>query len=66
MLRKARVLVLLGGLLSLLATPPTAMTPDEIPSTIERLVHDFVEAFNAGDYETMASFYAKSASTSFQ
>lgn len=66
MMVKKASLVLLGVILSLLATLPSPMARDEIPSTIDRLVHDFVEAFNAGEYDTMASFYENSASTSFQ
>lgn len=38
----------------------------DVPGPVDRLLHDFIAAFNSGDYDTMASFYENTASTSFK
>jgi hypothetical protein len=59
------VLVALAIVLPLLVTLPALSTEGKAPDPIDRLVHEFIEAFNSGDFDTMASFYERAASTSF-
>ena len=65
MTKRARILVVSAMLLPLFLAPPTAPDQEKVPEPIDRLLHEFVKAFNSGDYETMASFYKSTATTSF-
>ena len=62
MFERSGILSFLG--LMLLAPAVVSADADNLTAT-ESLLEHFVEAFNAGDFDTMAAFYAGGATTSF-
>ena len=44
---------------------PLVSAQEQEKSPVEQLLQDFVAAFNSGDFDSMASFYQRAASTSF-
>ncbi len=64
MVKAASALCTLSLLFLLSVTPViSAQTPTQ--ASVESLVEQFIEAFNAGDFDTMSAFYQHSATTSF-
>ncbi len=59
--------VILRGLalMFILVATPAIQADDESQGPIESLLQHFIEAFNAGDFKTMETFYQQAASTSF-
>ncbi len=66
MSKPAGILVAVAMMLPLLVSPPAAPDQEKVPDPVDHLLQDFVEAFNSGDYDTMASFYKSTATTSFK
>ncbi len=64
--KRTGILVAFALMLPLLVSPPAVPDQAEVPDPIDRLLHEFVEAFNSGDYDTMTSFYEGTASKSFK
>jgi len=52
-------------LMLVLFTPSVFSANEDQQAEIEQLIHQFVEAFNSSDPDTMAAFYRQSASTDF-
>jgi hypothetical protein len=54
-----------AAILLVFATALPASNDAAEPKPVDRLIHDFAEAFNSGDFDVMASFYAAAATPAF-